>query len=120
MHDHLRSMPCERRPKSIPIFPHGWAYFRAWRTARWFLVLLVPIAASATATVVRGRLWWVAGLVAVLGLAVTSVLFVTIQSGMSSSNVGTYFRDREPVRFWADVVIFGAAYLGLAVAGYLN
>lgn len=118
MDEDLRSVPAERRPRFIPVFPRGWGYLRVWRTARWFLALLVPVALSAAAAVVRGRPWWEAGILAVLGLAVASVLFVTALSGMSSSNTGTYFRDREPVRFWGDVAVVGTAYLGIAVAGY--
>lgn len=118
MHDNLRSLPCERRPKSIPVFPPGWAYFRSWRTCRWFLLLLTPVVASVVAAVVRDRPWPGAGVLGMLGLAVASALFVTLLSGMSSSNWGTYCRTREPVRYWLDVAILGAAYLGLALAGY--
>jgi hypothetical protein len=39
---------------------------------------------------------------------------------MSSSNTGTYFRRRESVRFWSDAAVLGAAYLGIAVAGYFT
>ncbi|MBL8792650.1 MAG: hypothetical protein JNM56_01965 [Planctomycetia bacterium] len=118
MHDQLRSLPCERRPQSIAVFPQGWAYLRSWRTFRWFLLLLAPVVASVVAIVVRDRPWWGAGLLGLLGLAVASALFVTLQSGMSSSNWGTYFRTREPGRYWLDVAILGAAYLGIALAGY--
>ena len=118
MSEDLQSVPCEDRPKFLPLFPRGWTYFRTWRTARWFMVLLVPIALSVAASLVRGRQGWEAAMLAGLGLAVAAALFVTVSSGMSSSNTGTYFRRREPARFWRDVAILSAAYLGIAVAGY--
>lgn len=118
MHDDLRSVPFEQRPKFLPVFPRGWVYFRSWRTARWFLAMQVPVVASVAAAVVRGLPYSGVAVLAALGLVVTALLFVTVLSGMASSNTGTYFRDREPVRFWQHVAVLGIGYVGVAVAGY--
>ena len=119
MYEFLRSIPPERRRNFLPFVPRGWAFFRRWRSVRWFVALLVPVVASAVVALDRGRAWWEADMLAVLGLAVTLGLFVTLSSGISVSNTGTYLRWWEPVRFWWDVAVLVAAYVGIALGGYV-
>ena len=65
----------------------------------------------------RGRNIWEAAGFWVLDTSVATLLFVFLCSGMSSSNTGTYLRSREPVRFWAEIGLLGAAYIALSCAG---
>ena len=59
------------------------------------------------------------GMVMRRGLGVTAIGFVTLFSGMSSLNHGTYFRRREPIRYWLSVLIWGSAYVFVTIAGFL-
>lgn len=116
MYESLKDMPVARRPKSLELFPWGTPYFRAWRFLRWYLALLLPLAASAAA------LWLARGPVQSLvvffgGALVAAALFVEVCSGMASSNWGTHFRQSEPVRYWLQVAVTAVGYLFLSCAG---
>jgi hypothetical protein len=92
----------------ICLFPQGLVFFQSWRTLRWFLLMLVPVLVSAGASWARlqdGGLVIVVGLV---GVAVASILFVELCSGMASSNWGTHFRSK----------LLGASALHRAVLPY--
>ena len=54
-------------------------------------------------------------LLAILSFGVLTVTYVAVCSGMVSSNHGTYFKDREPVRFWLSTGVCGVIYLVLTV-----
>ncbi len=105
------------RPRFLPTFPRGLVYFRRWRTLRWFLVALIPIAVSLAAAWWRGHAWQGVGAF-ILGTAFTVVAFVDICSGMTSSNWGTHFRSREPIRFWIGIVIMVPIYVLATMAGW--
>jgi hypothetical protein len=113
-----RNEPCGSRPRRIPLFPRGLAYFRTWRTLRWFLVLMLPLLCSAGAACVHGRGLLMAGGILLLGTTFAGALFVDLCSRMSSSNWGTFYRGREPARFWITVVWCSLFYLVMAVSGY--
>jgi hypothetical protein len=116
--EEIESVPCAARPRSIPVFPGGLRFFRDWKTAKWVLLMLLPVLSSAGAAWVRGRAAREAVILLAVGVAASVVVFVMLCSGVSSSNWGTYSRRREPVRYWVDVGLFGLAYIGLCLAGY--
>jgi len=92
--------------------------FRCWRCVRWFLLLLLPVVASALAACLRGE--WGEGLILLLlGVAVAAILFVFLGSGASTSNWGTFSRDRRPIRYWIDIAIWTAAYFMVSCGGYI-
>jgi hypothetical protein len=75
------------------------------------------VLASAGAAFVRGRN--AAGtVVLVFGGTISVVLFVDLLSGIASSNIGTYLRRTEPVRYWISVAVVTLVYLALSIAGY--
>jgi hypothetical protein len=78
---------------------------------------MVPLVQSVVGAVLRDQIGSAFG-VGIMGLAVTSLLFVQLASGASSSNWGTYFRSREPIRYWLDVAILSIAYVGICFAGW--
>jgi hypothetical protein len=95
-------------------------YFAAWRRLRWFLLLVLPMLCSTSAVYIRGRGMVAAACSVVLGVAVAAALFVELCSGMSSSNWGTFYRRREPVRFWLAIAWWGLCYLVIAFVGYVG
>ncbi|HVT83435.1 MAG TPA: hypothetical protein VHM90_22530 [Phycisphaerae bacterium] len=114
----LEDMPPRERPEELPLFPAGWKYFRRWRTCRWYLLMLLAPCAGLCAAWMRGSFG--GGIVVlVMGGTFGAVVFVQINSGMSSSNWGTYFRGKEPWRYWADVSLWTALYLGISAAGWI-
>src|SRR5262245_1091933 len=110
--------PVGERPRMVSPCPEGFVYFRKWRSLRWFLLLVPPVLASGSAVVLRGQGWVPAVFVIVGGHFIGAALFVVLASGMSSSNWGTYFRSREPLRYWLDVAILATAYFMMCVCGY--
>lgn len=102
----------------LAALPRGWCCFREWRTLRWFFALSIPVVGSAFAVWMHGHGFWRAAGLLLLGFAVSTVLFISLCSGMASSNFGTYFRKTEPLRYWADVVLLSVAYITLCCAGY--
>ncbi len=118
MYEDLQKLPPRARPKMICLFPQGLVFFQSWRTLRWFLLMLVPVLVSAGASWARlqdGGLVIVVGLV---GVAVASILFVELCSGMASSNWGTHFRSKEPGRYWAQVLFIALFYLMVSCMGF--
>lgn len=102
----------------VALFPRGARYFRAWRSLRWFLGLLFPVAGSAVS------LWYHQHGVGVslffffVGAYVAACLFVALCSGMASSNWGTHFRQSEPSQYWMQTSFIGAVYLVSVCLGY--
>ena len=117
MRDEWQNVPCADRPR-LPLFPAGLAFFKTWKTLRWFLLLLLPVLSSAAAALRQRGLFAATG-VLLLGLVVAAVLFVQLCSGVSSSNWGTFYRRREPARYWFAVGWVALFYLGLSVIGYI-
>jgi len=111
-------LPPGSRTRMLPLFPAGAAHFRHWRSLRWFLLLVLPVLASSGAALIRGKGFAPALVVLVVGAAAAVALFVVLASGMISSNVGTYFRRTEPVRYWISVAVVVGGYLLLCAAGY--
>lgn len=118
MNEPLRQVPVRERPRMIAALPRGWLYFRSWRTLRWFVLLCLPGIGSALAVWLRGHGLWQALGLWVLGFAAAILIFVDFCSGMASSNIGTYFRESEPVRFWTSVGLLCAVYTALCCAGF--
>ena len=96
-YDHLRHMKIADRPKSqIP--PYERKYFAGRRLMGFLALCLLVIGHGIIGGVIQES-WW-ALLSVAIGIAGVIVFHVSVCSGMSSSNVATYFRDSEPVRFW--------------------
>ncbi len=112
----VEDIPLPLRPE-LEVFPRGWEYFRHWRTLRWYLLLLILPTTGFLAAWWRGRI--VAGsILFVVGIVIGAVAFVFLNSGISSSSGGTHTRVREPVRYWADVVLLLALAIAIAIAGF--
>jgi hypothetical protein len=47
-------------------------------------------------------------------------VFTTIASGIESSNWGTFFRRREPIRFWIGASMLTLCYAGMCLAGFVQ
>ena len=118
MHEHLKDMPVAERPKMVSLFPWGASYFRAWRSLRWFLALLLPVAGSAVSLWYHRHGIGVSLFVGLVGAYVAACLFVALCFGMASSNWGTHFRQSEPRQYWSQVTVEGVVYLGLSCVGY--
>ena len=106
-------------PRAQPLFPDGWVHFKRWRTLRWFCLLLLPLGPSVAAA------WGRAGvktavILGLLGVAVAAALFVTLASGVTSSNWGTFDRGREPRRYWEGACLLMLFYAGLCAAGWAS
>ena len=119
MDESLQNVPCKERPRKIAALPGGWIYFRTWRSLRWFLVLSVPPIASSVFVWMNGHGFWQAFGCWILCFALSISLFVSLSSGMSSSNLGTYFRKTEPVRYWVEITVMSVVYCALCSVGYL-
>jgi hypothetical protein len=114
----LDQVPMAERPRMIGALPRGAVYFRTWQTLRWFLLLTIPLLASGIAWWSRkDSVWGFVGVCAIGG-ACLICLFVALCSGMSSSNNGTVFRHREPIRFWLDILLTTLGYFAMSVVGY--
>jgi hypothetical protein len=102
----------------IAALPGGWRYFSTWRTLRWFLALSLPPIGSAVAVWMHGHGFWQAAGVWLFGFVISIPLFVSLCSGMSSSNKGTYFRRTEPERYWVEIALMVAVYIAVCCVGY--
>ena len=89
-----------------------------WRTFRWFVLLLLPPIACAVAVWVHGHGIWQAAGLWLFGFAISVPLFVSLCFGMASSNLGTYCRKTEPVRYWVEIVLMVATYIAICCVGY--
>ena len=105
------------RPRSIPMWTIAAPHLRRWRTARWFVALLVPVMAAVITSIVRGQQPIVSICVALIGAGTAFGIFAELSTGVGSSNWGTYFRKREPVWFWLGVVPIVVGYLFICAIG---
>ena len=113
----LDDIPVRERPRSLTM--SGDRYFRQWKTVRWFVLLMIPVAASGAAGFVRDGTF-LGGAMLAMGTAVAYLLFLTLCSGGVSSNTGTYFRSTEPIRYWLNVIALAVAYLFPCLAGWFG
>ncbi|MGH7174705.1 MAG: hypothetical protein ACRELG_30945 [Gemmataceae bacterium] len=120
MSDDWQDTPCASRPQRLPLFPEGFKFFKAWRTFRWFLLLLLALLSSVAVAYLRGRRLGEAVGLLLLGVGFAAVLFVEVCSGMSSSNWGTFYRRREPVEYWIVVGLTALVYLMFSIFGYIG
>ena len=118
MFDPLEHLPQSQRPKSIPLFPDAWRFFCNWTSLRWFLLLLIPIAQSTVGAIYRHKYGEAIG-VAVLGIALAAMLFGIVTTGRVSWNTGTYYRSREPITFWLEVLAISVWYFVMSIAGWI-
>lgn len=126
---HLAAMPDEMeiwkrsrvfdRPKSVNLFPRATPYFREWKTLRWILLLALPSAASGIAMAARMPYIGGALFIWLSGAMMDVMLIAAVCSGMTSSNWGMYFRDREPARYWLGVTIIAVVYAAVSIIGYI-
>ena len=64
-----------------------------------FIASIFPVIVNGILGGIINQTWW-AILAIFIGSAGMLVFHMAVSSGMASSNIGTYFRDSEPVRFW--------------------
>lgn len=102
----------------LSLFRHGTIYFRRWHSLRWFLLLMMPIVASAGAVLIRRQGVMPAGVVFATGTAVAVAIFMILATGEASTNTGTYFRHTEPRRYWLLVGVLFVSYFFVSVGGY--
>ena len=108
-YDHLRKLRPKDRPKSLSIW--GKEYFTSWKYLKWFILASIP---GITNALVMGFALdkWKSSL---FGFAIcqylTVVGFVSLSSGMCTSNWGTYFRDKEPGQFWNHLFVILGVYV---------
>lgn len=119
MSNDLEDTPCSQRPRCVSLFASALVLFLTWRTLRWFLLLVPPLLCSAAAAHLRGRTWGESLGLLLIGLGFAAAMFVELSSGMSSSNWGTFFRRREPVRYWISVGFTALCYLAISLVGYM-
>jgi len=79
----------------------------------YFIILCLLVVSNGVLVGLIRESWW-AALPIVVGVAGMLVFHVSVCSGVNSSNVGTYFRETEPVRFWASniLLLFGVSLIG--------
>ena len=93
----------------------------AWSAAQFRGRALLVITAMLAVVIVNGvlaglvRHRWEALLASVIAIPFLLVTHVSINSGFTSSNLGTYFRETEPVRFWRDNILTGGAVVVLVL-----
>lgn len=117
MYDQYRYLRPKERPRSLGMWPDGTAL--AWHNFRWLLLLFLPPCASAIGGYCLENLSIAAAIFIFLAGSLSAVvLFTQLHYGVTSSNHGTYFRNREPVRFFIDVIITSAMYLLLSAQGW--
>lgn len=88
---------------------------RHWRTLRWYLLLLAPHLAADVYLGIRLHDPVLALVTIAISLLLVTVIVVEIQSGLTSSNWGTYTRTHHPFRYWAFVCTKCVLYLGMIV-----
>lgn len=118
MHQHLKNVPVAERPTMVALFPWGAPYFTRWRSLRWFLALLLPVAGIAASLWSHRHERGLSLFVGLGGIYVAACLFVALFSGMASSNWGTHFRHSEPRQYWLQVAVVGIVYLILCCVGH--
>jgi hypothetical protein len=96
-YQNLKDMPVKERPRKL-LPAYSIEYFKGWYLII-FLSVLLLIVLNGTMAGVTQQNWWV-----ILGVLIAAAgylaVFVSICSGVTSSNIGTYFRETEPVRYW--------------------
>ncbi len=108
------SIPPRQRTGFGPIYENQLRHLTQWRTLRWFLLGVLALLPGVVFMVHRGRPLE-AFVVFVIGLLLENLLVWNLASGITCSNHGTFFRSREPVRYWVDVALIAAVFAGLCV-----
>lgn len=118
----LKRMAPEERHRNIPmglgLFPQALPYLTRWRHLRWFLLLWLPNVITFVVLLPGHHRVGEHVLLAVLSPFFLAIAFVSVRSGVASSNEGTFFRVREPLRFWVSTAIPALAYIALTGAYY--
>ena len=117
-----RMSPKERHrkfPMGLGLFPQALPYFTQWRHLRWFLLLWLPNVISFLVLLPGHHRLAEHILLAVLSPFFLAIAFVSFRSGVASSNQGTFFRDREPFRFWISTGVGALCYIALTGAYYV-
>lgn len=101
------------------LFPAAWRYLRDWRTARYFLLMLFPLAAGAGRLFLQGK-WSPATMLLLFGSICLAFTYVSILTGKVSVNGATFTREGRPGKFWSNVFITGALYAAITIATWLT
>jgi hypothetical protein len=96
-YQNLKGIPVKERPRKL-LPAYSVEYFQGWYLIIFLSVLLLIVFNGIIAGVIQQSWWFILGvLIAAAGYL---AVFVSICSGVTSSNIGTYFRETEPVRYW--------------------
>jgi hypothetical protein len=115
---HLSYHTVTDRLMTNPLYKSGLPYFSSWRTARWFLVMLLPVFGSSVAFWTRTHGAEEALIIGLLGAHLAAGLFVALCSGKITSCWGTHERRLEPKCFAGQLALETAVYVGISAAGY--
>jgi hypothetical protein len=96
-YQYLRDRPIKSRPRNL-LPDYSVEYLRGWYLIIFLCVLLLIVLNGTIAGIIQHN-WW-----AILGVIIACVgylaVFTSLCSGMISTNIGTYFRETEPFRYW--------------------
>ncbi len=96
-YQNFKDMPVKERPRKL-LPAYSLEYFHGWYLIIFLSLLLLIVFNGIIAGVIQQSWWFILGvLIAAAGYL---AVFVSICSGVTSSNIGTYFRETEPVRYW--------------------
>ena len=101
-YDHLKQLPVAQRPKNIAL-NFSKAYYNKSRLV-WLVLPLLTFIGNAAAAGMLQPSWWQL-LPTVIGSLGIILIYNDLCRGFASSNVGTYFRDTEPMRYWLSILV---------------
>ena len=115
-YSHLKAVPTKKRPKML-VPPYSSKYFSGGYLAL-FLVLLSIVILNGVYGGIVLQTWW-SVLTTIIGCAGMLGFHMAVSSGWVSSNMGTYSRETEPVRFWVSTLLILFVVIIPAVALWL-
>jgi hypothetical protein len=115
-YDKLKDIEPRQRPKMLGL-PWTKECFQGPRLFIFMTAVLALIGNGMLAAIIRDR--WTPLLATFIALPFLAVTHLSVCSGFTSSNTGTYFRDREPIRFWLQTVLAGVCTAFGAVCAWL-
>lgn len=82
------------------------------------ILITILLGNGIIATIMR---WNAIGLFCtILAIPFLLVTYVSICNGFASSNIGTYFRETEPIQYWVTNAITGGSTLLLAIGAWIK
>jgi len=111
--DDLRDLAPQERPKCLDVWTLLGDFWRKPTGAVILLFLCAVVLASTIISFLQGH-WWLRILFLTLGGVVVSLgMTASICRGVVSSNWGTFFAGKEPVRYGVGLLLYMAVYVVL-------